>query len=349
MAEHILVQDIVPRIQYTADGINKTFETPFIIFNEDALDVYLDEEKITQGYTIQMDDEMRGQVVFETAPENGTLITLSRHLTIARTSDFQEGGSLRANTLNYELDYQTACLQELADNINRSMVLPPYAVGSDTQLTLPLPEAGKAIVWDVDGKNLENSELEINKVSQKLEEHLALVEENVSLSEQQAELATEKANLATAQAVLATQKANEAAAKLELAIEAADEAQACVTSKANVDMDNLSAVGCIKVASLSMSSDEYVETSFIQSAIGTYTWTIPANGYFVFVGTTGLGSGSSVSLYFNGNIVDNFSSVGHGFSLKWPFKKGDEVKVTVNVTNLYAIKSQAFYYAQGEV
>ncbi len=342
MAEHILVQDIVPRIQYTADGINKTFETPFIIFNEEALDVYLDEEKITQGYTIQMDDEMRGQVVFETAPENGTLITLSRHLTIARTSDFQEGGSLRANTLNYELDYQTACLQELADNINRSMVLPPYAVGSDTQLTLPLPEAGKAIVWDVDGKNLENSELEINKVSQELTA-------SVTLAKQQAATATEQANLAAAQASLATEKANEAAAKLELATEAANDAQTCVTSKANVDMDNLSAVGCIKVASLSMSSDEYVETSFIQSAIGTYTWTIPANGYFVFVGTTGLGSGSSVSLYFNGNIVDNFSSVGHGFSLKWPFKKGDEVTVTVNVTNLYAIKSQAFYYAQGEV
>lgn len=335
MAEHILVQDIVPRIQYTADGINKTFETPFIIFNEEALDVYLDEEKITQGYTIQTDDEMRGQVVFETAPENGTLITLSRHLTIARTSDFQEGGSLRANTLNYELDYQTACLQELADNINRSMVLPPYAVGSDTQLTLPLPKAGRAIVWDADGKNLENSELEINKVSQQLTQ-------SVVLAEQQATTATQ-------QALLAVQKANEAVDASETATAAAEAAQACVTSKANVDMDNLSAVGCIKVASLSMSSDEYVETSFIQSAIGTYTWTIPANGYFVFVGTTGLGSGSSVSLYFNGNIVDNFSSVGHGFGLKWPFKKGDEVTVTVSVTNLYAIKSQAFYYAQGEV
>lgn len=335
MAEHILVQDIVPRIQYTADGINKTFETPFIIFNEEALDVYLDEEKITQGYTIQTDDEMRGQVVFETAPENGTLVTLTRHLTIARTSDFQEGGTLRANTLNYELDYQTACLQELADNINRSMVLPPYAVDSDIQLTLPLPKAGRAIVWDADGKNLENSELEINKVSQQLTE-------SVSVAEQQAATATQ-------QALLAVQKANEAVDASETATAAAEAAQACVTSKANVDMDNLSAVGCIKVASLSMSSDEYVETSFIQSAIGTYTWTIPANGYFVFVGTTGLGSGSSVSLYFNGNIVDNFSSVGHGFSLKWPFKKGDEVTVTVSVTNLYAIKSQAFYYAQGEV
>lgn len=252
MAEHILVQDIVPRIQYTADGINKTFETPFIIFNEEALDVYLDEEKITQGYTIQTDDEMRGQVVFETAPENGTLITLSRHLTIARTSDFQEGGSLRANTLNYELDYQTACLQELADNINRSMVLPPYAVDSDIQLTLPLPKAGRAIVWDADGKNLENSELEMNKVYQQLTQ-------NVSLAEQQAATATEQANLATEQALIATQKANAAAAAFESATVAADEAKACVTSKANTDMDNLTETGKANVFEQAVIVEKYCE------------------------------------------------------------------------------------------
>ena len=286
MAEHIQVQDIVPRIQYTADGINKAFETPFIIFNEEALDVYLDEEKITEGFTVQMDEETRAEVVFETAPKSGTLITLTRHLPIARTSDFQEGGSLRANTLNDELDYQTACLQELADNINRSMVLPPYAVGSDSQLTLPLPDAGKAIVWTADGKNLENSKLEINKVVQELEEHLALVEENASISEQQADLATEQANLATAQALLAAQKANEAAAKLELATEAADDAQACVTSKANINMDNLSQTGKTNIFEQAVLVEKYCE--------GTEWYRIWSDGWIEQGGRAAMLSSSTV-------------------------------------------------------
>lgn len=236
MAEHIQVQDIVPRIQYTADGINKTFETPFIIFNEDALDVYLNEEKVTEGYTIQLDDEMRGQIIFDEAPSSGTLITLTRHLTIARTSDFQEGGSLRANTLNYELDYQTACLQELADNINRSMVLPPYAVGSATQLTLPTPNPGKSIVWSQDGTYLENSTVNINAVSAELDAKVNTSSQNAASSQLSSQLAQNMA-------VLAQTKAEDAAEQASIAAQKAQEATSVLAGKANKDMDNLTEAG----------------------------------------------------------------------------------------------------------
>ncbi|MDY6407652.1 MAG: hypothetical protein SPL08_02995, partial [Pseudomonadota bacterium] len=75
---------------------------------------------------------------------------------------FQEGGALRADVLNDELDYQIACQQQIADNLNRSFVLPPYANGNDVDLSLPEPSAGKAIVWNASGTGLENSDLSIN-------------------------------------------------------------------------------------------------------------------------------------------------------------------------------------------
>ena len=47
-------------------------------------------------------------------------------------------------------------------NLNRSMVLPPYAADTDVNLTLPTPSSGKAIVWNSEGTNLENSTVAIN-------------------------------------------------------------------------------------------------------------------------------------------------------------------------------------------
>lgn len=339
MAEHIQVQDIVPRIQYTADGINKTFETPFIIFNEDALDVYLNEEKVTEGYTIQLDDEIRGQIIFDEAPSSGTLITLTRHLTIARTSDFQEGGSLRANTLNYELDYQTACLQELADNINRSMVLPPYAVGSDTQLTLPTPNPGKSIVWSQDGTYLENSAVNINAISTELDAKVNASSQNATsaqLSSQTAQnmaaLAQTKAEVATEQASIATQKAQEATTVL--------------AGKANVDLTNISSDAFSLICALPLPSDEFVNLTLTASQ----KYTCPANGYF-YVSKASSNSNQYIAVYneTSGIALGEFASNwgGQNMRLFVPAKKNDVCYWTGTFGGTtWGIK---FIYAQGEI
>ena len=68
-----------------------------------------------------------------------------RRITIARTSDFQPNGLLRAVTLNDELDRQVAGLQELRDEIGSGLragldeapaglVIPPRAARADRLL-----------------------------------------------------------------------------------------------------------------------------------------------------------------------------------------------------------------------
>ena len=153
MTEHVKIYGIKPRIQYTADGTLTEYEFPFAIFKTSDIEVYFGEEKQdTSTYTVS---EARhsdgGSVTFESAPTSGTIITIVRNLSIERTSDFQEGSTLRAKVLNDELDYQIACQQQIAENLNRSMVLPPYATDNDLDLTLPTPSAGKAIVWNAEG------------------------------------------------------------------------------------------------------------------------------------------------------------------------------------------------------
>ena len=147
MTTHVKIQGIIPRIQYTADGALTTYEFPFAIFSEDDIEVYLDSTKqASTAYTVTgVRDSDGGSITFTSAPTSGTIITIARNLSIERTSDFQEGGALRADTLNDEFDYQIACQQQLAENLNRSMVLPPYAVASDVDLTLPTPSAGTSV------------------------------------------------------------------------------------------------------------------------------------------------------------------------------------------------------------
>lgn len=340
MADHIQVQDIVPRIQYTADGINKAFETPFVVFNEDSLDVYLNEDKITQGFSVEMDEDLRAEVNFEEAPQNGTLVTLVRHLPIFRTSDFQEGGSLRANTLNYELDYQMACLQELADNINRSMVLPPYAINSDAQLTLPLPDPGKAIIWTADGKSLENSSVNINAVSSELDTKVAQSSQNATAAQNSAQVATQMAQVAQSQAGIAGQKA-------QVATQKAQEASTALVGKTNVDMDNLTTDGKSMVSSLSMPSDEYIDLT-LKASDSDYS--APGNGYYCIYKTAGTSQSGGYVVFENKTTgIKDISTPtpANSAGILFPIRKNDVLNIKYTVSG--ATQLFRFYYTEGEI
>jgi len=124
MTNHIKIQGVIPRIQYVADGVLVTYTFPFAIFSEDDIEVYLNNTKqASTAYTVTgVRDSDGGNITFVVAPASGTIVTIVRNLSIERTCDFQEGGALRADTLNDELDYQIACQQQIADNLNRSII-----------------------------------------------------------------------------------------------------------------------------------------------------------------------------------------------------------------------------------
>lgn len=243
---HIKLYGIKPRIQYVADGILTTYDFPFVVFTTTDVQVYLNDTlQDPKTYTVSGIKTNGGTIAFTTPPSNGTIITITRDLSIERTTDFQEGGTLRADTLNDELDYQTACLQQIADSINRSMILPPYATDTDVDLTLPTPSAGKAIVWNAEGTNLENSDIKINDISRELDA-------KVASATTQAEIANASATTATEQAQNATEQAQIAAIQADIATQKANEASETLTSKADSDLTNLSATARTLVANLGM-------------------------------------------------------------------------------------------------
>ena len=277
MTSHVKIYGITPRIQYTADGSLTTFEFPFAIFSSSDINVYLDDElQADTAYTVtgaQTSDG--GSVTFETAPTSGTIITLIRNLSIERTTDFQEGGALRADTLNDELDYQIACQQQIAENLNRSMVLPPYATDTDVDLTLPTPSAGKAIVWNADGTNLENSTVAVNALESTLKGYKTSAETAATTATTKAGIASDKADIATTKAQLASDKADIASAK-------ATEAATTLASKASTDMDNLTTTGKEKVVALGM-PDYSAGTSISLTDTTWKEWSAPCDCYIIVV------------------------------------------------------------------
>ncbi len=149
MAEHITIGDVAPRVQYVADGVLADFTYPFPIFEDADLEIRLDGAVLKGGVTIAGAGSSDGGIVtFSEAPRAGTRITLRRRLKIARASDFQDNGILRARTLNDELDYQVAAIQQVADDVAGTVRLDPADAGT---LVLPLRGARANRVLGFDG------------------------------------------------------------------------------------------------------------------------------------------------------------------------------------------------------
>ncbi len=146
MAEHITIGDVAPRVQYTGDGSTTQFSYSFPIFANADMEVFLDGAPQSSGYAVSgAGSSSGGSVTFDTAPSNGVKVTLRRRLTLARDGD------LVSTLLNDDLDFLTASVQQVADDVGRSVRLG----AADDPATLTLPSAsyrsGKYLAFDTSG------------------------------------------------------------------------------------------------------------------------------------------------------------------------------------------------------
>lgn len=152
MTEHIVIGDVSPRIQYLASGAQTTFTFPFPIFKPSDLQVFVDGVQRTDGFSVDGAGRSEGgTLVFSAPPPAGAVVTLRRRLRIERTSDFQESGELRARVLNDELDYQTAALQQLADDLGRAVQVDPTEFGAPLVLPQRAARASRLLGFDAAG------------------------------------------------------------------------------------------------------------------------------------------------------------------------------------------------------
>lgn len=360
MSTHIVINNTVPRIRYVSNGVLSSYDFPFAIFKNSDLKVYfnslLQEENTYTVTGVGQSDG--GNVTLSVVPENGVVITLTRELPIERTTDFQEGGTLRADVLNYELDYQIACQQQLADSLNRSMILPPYAVDTNVSLSLPIPSAGKAIVWDAQGTKLENSTVAVNELESTLNEYKTTAQTAAQTATSQAQEATTQAQTATTQAQNALTQAQAAATQAQsatnqaqiattqagIATAKATEISTDLTGKANVALDNLSGSGRKKVSFLSLPGASSVDLTLNSSGS---TYTAPANGYYYLCKSAATNKFVVIENTSKGYKATSLSTNNNQCLVFIAAQKNDVVKI--DYTAAGSVEAFKFIYAQGEL
>jgi hypothetical protein len=152
MAEHIRIGDVAPRVQYVGDGTRLAFAFPFPIFAPEDLEVRVGTTKLSGGYAVAGAGASEGgEVTLTAAPAAGTTVTLRRRIRVARETDFQDNGLLRARLLNDELDRVTAALQEHRSELDAALRQDPAEAGGQFVLPLRTARANRLLGFDSNG------------------------------------------------------------------------------------------------------------------------------------------------------------------------------------------------------
>lgn len=153
----------VLKYSYVCDGEQTVFEYLFEAFSISFVKVYLDDRLIENGFQIcPFENRCGGAVVFEFAPLKGQVLTIVRRLDFSRVCDFQTGGVLRAEDLNYELNYNIACLNQINNDLKKAI---KFSYSNDNvNPVLPPAKPGNAIVWNDKGDGFVN--LKVNLLEQ---------------------------------------------------------------------------------------------------------------------------------------------------------------------------------------
>lgn len=148
MTQHIKMPAVTPVVRYVANGAQSVFTYPFPIFASEDLAVYKNGAKAASGFDIA---GAGGSIAFDTAPPEGTVITLARELPIERMTDYLEGGGFSAASINTELDYIIAGLQQVDRANGRMLKYPDHETPAATTLPDRAVRANRALGFDGGG------------------------------------------------------------------------------------------------------------------------------------------------------------------------------------------------------
>jgi hypothetical protein len=147
------ISNVPRRIVYTASGTGP-YAFTFEILQQTDIAVYRDDTllTLTTDYTVTINTNGTGSVTLTATPTGATQISIVGDRTIQRTTDFQTGGDLFAQSLNDELDSLTIFAQQNAEGVGRALRAPetdPLTI--DMILPRKADRAGKYMAFDVDG------------------------------------------------------------------------------------------------------------------------------------------------------------------------------------------------------
>ena len=152
MVDHIKIAAVEPVVQYIGNGTQKEFIYPFAIFSEENLKVSLNAGVQSSGYLVfGVGASAGGSITFNVAPANGIIVRLERRLEISRTTDFLEGGNFAARSVNNELDYLVASIQQVQSDTKPMLRYPSSELLNSATLPERAQRAGRVLGFNGNG------------------------------------------------------------------------------------------------------------------------------------------------------------------------------------------------------
>lgn len=152
------------RNEYTANAAQTIFNYTFKIFSITDLNVYItpsgqeanDSTDLTTAYTVTgLGDEDGGTIILSVGTTINDLVTIVSDIPSSRTTDYQNNGDFRPETVNNDFDRVVSIVKKIEDTSNRSLLL-QQSQQDPKPLSLEAPESGLFLAWKNDLSGTEN-------------------------------------------------------------------------------------------------------------------------------------------------------------------------------------------------
>lgn len=214
------ISDNNPRVEYSvAQGaVQAVFTVPFEFFEDSDVSIYVDGTLKVLGtdYNLTGGNGSTGTATFTqqvTGATGGSIVSVVRHVSLERTTDFAAGQEINRASLNEQLDTITAQIADLDNKVERTIHLSDFEVAPSMLLTDN--RKGRVLAFDTSTGDVEAGPLsnDIQTIANNISEILA--------ADTNAAAATASATAAASSASAASSSAS-AAASSETAAETAE-------------------------------------------------------------------------------------------------------------------------------
>lgn len=128
------VPNQTPYIIYNANGMTTVFPFEFYIINANDIQIILNGEVISSGYSVSgVGNIAGGDVIFLTPPANGTVVMLERVVPTYRLTDYQDNGDLLADTVNKDFDRLWMAIQRYGIHLGLALKRPLFGGPFDAE------------------------------------------------------------------------------------------------------------------------------------------------------------------------------------------------------------------------
>ena len=279
------ISDNDPRIEYAvAQGVTQTvFTVPFEFFEDSDVRIYVDGvlKSLGSDYTLSGGDGSTGTATFVTATPpavqqvtgatGGSTVSVVRHVSLERTTDFPAGQEINRAVLNEQLDTITAQIADLDNKVDRTIHLNDYEVAPSTLLTED--RKGKTLAFNLTTGAVEAGPLssDVAVIADNITAILAVNGEAAAAASSATAAATSETNAgtsetaasgsATASATSATNSATSASGAAASASAASTSETNAATSETNAATSETNAANSATAASSSKTAAATSETN----------------------------------------------------------------------------------------